>query len=222
MIRSIRLTLLATGALVIATAIGLTSRGVAQDGSVTGALRIAEAKKDYGPRSGGGSKTVAPRTGGPQTFTAPKTYVGPKGVGPKGVGPQNQFVTPKGVGPKPVVNPYVGPKGVGPRVVGPSGPGFRAIGTGGSGRVYVGGRNYTVWRGPHRVNYGGRWATLAAIGALGFIVYSGARYYPYAYLSAEGPYCEGLTPDGCVLQLQEVPTVEGFVVPQCVAYCPWQ
>lgn len=79
-----------------------------------------------------------------------------------------------------------------------------------------------MWRGAHRVRYGGRWVTLGAIAALGAIVYSGASYYPYAYISADGPYCEGLTEDGCVLQWQEVPTIDGGSVSQCVTYCPWQ
>ncbi len=86
----------------------------------------------------------------------------------------------------------------------------------------MGGRNYSVWRGAHRVRYDGRWATLAAIAALSIYFYDGANYYPYAYISATGPYCEGFTEDGCILRWQEVPTVEGPRVFQCVAYCPWQ
>jgi hypothetical protein len=35
-------------------------------------------------------------------------------------------------------------------------------------------------------------------------------------------YCQGLTEDGCELMWQDVETIEGDVVPQCVAYCPWQ
>ena len=48
------------------------------------------------------------------------------------------------------------------------------------------------------------------------------QYYPYAYISAPENYCEGLTEDGCELMWQDVETIEGDVVPQCVAYCPWQ
>ena len=48
------------------------------------------------------------------------------------------------------------------------------------------------------------------------------RYYPYAYISAPEPYCEGLTEDGCQLIWQDVQTIEGDVISQCVAYCPWQ
>ena len=49
-----------------------------------------------------------------------------------------------------------------------------------------------------------------------------SQYYPYAYVSAPEPYCEGLTEDGCELMWQEVETIEGDVINQCVAYCPWQ
>jgi len=33
---------------------------------------------------------------------------------------------------------------------------------------------------------------------------------------------DGLTEDGCQLVWQDVETVEGDIIPQCVAYCPWQ
>ena len=48
------------------------------------------------------------------------------------------------------------------------------------------------------------------------------RYYPYAYLSAPQDNCEGETEDGCELRWREVDTIEGDVIGQCVAYCPWQ
>ena len=48
------------------------------------------------------------------------------------------------------------------------------------------------------------------------------EYYPYAYISAPEQYCEGVTEDGCELRWQQVETVEGDVIDQCVAYCPWQ
>ena len=47
-------------------------------------------------------------------------------------------------------------------------------------------------------------------------------YYPYAYISAAQPYCDGLTEEGCHLMWQEVMTLEGDPEYQCVAYCPWQ
>lgn len=57
---------------------------------------------------------------------------------------------------------------------------------------------------------------------LGAIAIGSNEYYPYAYISAPEPYCEGLTEDGCELQWQEVQTIEGDVIDQCVAYCPWR
>jgi len=44
----------------------------------------------------------------------------------------------------------------------------------------------------------------------------------WSFKSAPEPYCEGLTEDGCELMWQPVETVEGDLVDQCVAYCPWQ
>jgi hypothetical protein len=48
------------------------------------------------------------------------------------------------------------------------------------------------------------------------------EFYPFAYTDAPEPYCDGLSEDGCQLAWQDVETEEGGVVPQCVAYCPWQ
>src|SRR5262245_20646201 len=84
MARRFGVALLATGALVIASAIGTTSHGVAQDRPGAGTFKLAEAaqterKKSAAPR------TVAPRTVAPKTVT-PKT-VTPKTVTPKTVAP---------------------------------------------------------------------------------------------------------------------------------------
>ena len=99
---------------------------------------------------------------------------------------------------------------------------MRAIGPRSTGKAFVHGQNYTVWRGSHRVRYGNRWQTFGALSALSVLVIGGATYYPYAYLSAPEPVCEGETEDGCTLQWQEVETLEGPREFQCVAYCPWQ
>jgi hypothetical protein len=255
MARRFGVALLATGALVIASAIGATSQGVAQDRSGAGTLRLAEAaqterKKSAAPR------TVAPRTVAPRTVTpktvAPKT-VAPKTATPKTVAPPRtttRTVTPKQLGtqktvaPKRTVTPKVVtpkattpkattpkvvtprtttlPKTAAPKTVGPTRLGLRTVGKSSTGKATIRGRNYTVWRGTHRVRHDGRWATLAAISTLSIFVLGGASYYPYAYVSATGPYCDGITEDGCVLEWQEIPTLEGPRVYQCVAYCPWQ
>ncbi|MGH7880649.1 MAG: hypothetical protein ACREQD_14290, partial [Candidatus Binataceae bacterium] len=92
----------------------------------------------------------------------------------------------------------------------------------GVGRTAIRGHNYSVWRHEHRFRYRGGWRTFVALGALGVIAIGAAEYYPYAYLDAPVDYCDGLTEDGCQLVWQDVETVEGDIVPQCVAYCPWQ
>ena len=112
----------------------------------------------------------------------------------------------------------------------PSGPHAHTVTAGrmrgmpshGAGRTYIRGHNYSVWRSGYRVRYGGGWRTFVAVSALTALAIGASSYYPYAYIEAPQPYCDGLTPDGCQLVWQDVPTVEGGVVSQCVAFCPWQ
>jgi hypothetical protein len=101
-------------------------------------------------------------------------------------------------------------------------PKFRGMPVHGVGHAFIGGRNYSVWRGSRRFRYHGGWRTFVALGALGALAIGAYEFYPYAYLDAPQPYCDGLTEDGCQLVWQDVETVEGDVIPQCVAYCPWQ
>jgi hypothetical protein len=89
-------------------------------------------------------------------------------------------------------------------------------------RASFGGRNFSVWRQNHRVRYGGGWRTFVALGILAPLLIGANEFYPYAYLEAPEDYCEGLTEDGCELVWDNVETIEGDVIPQCVAYCPWQ
>ena len=88
--------------------------------------------------------------------------------------------------------------------------------------VSVAGRNYSVWRGGHRVHRHGHWRTFVGLSALGAVAFGSAYYYPYAYIDAPAPYCDGLTEDGCQLQWEAVPTLEGPTEFVCVAYCPWR
>jgi hypothetical protein len=48
------------------------------------------------------------------------------------------------------------------------------------------------------------------------------EYYPYAYVEMPEPYCDGFSEDSCALVYDEVETLEGDLIPQCVAYCPRQ
>lgn len=172
------------------------------------------------PRGGGGH-AVAPG-GGARTVTPHATRtVTPRGV--RTVTPRGtRTVTPRGVR-------TVTPRGTrtvtrrGVRTVTPRGA--RVVTAGklrGAGGTVIHGHNYSVWRGRHRVHYHGHWRTLVALSTLGAIAIGASEYYPYAYISAPEPYCEGLTEDGCQLMWEQVETLEGDVIDQCVAYCPWQ
>jgi hypothetical protein len=117
---------------------------------------------------------------------------------------------------------------VAPRVVTPRGARtvtasrLRGVPARGAGRTVINGQNYSAWRSEYRVRHGSGWWTFVALSTLGAIAIGSNEYYPYAYISAPENYCEGLTEDGCELMWQEVQTIEGDVVNQCVAYCPWQ
>ncbi len=99
---------------------------------------------------------------------------------------------------------------------------LRGVPARGAGRTVIRGHNYSAWRSGYRVRHGGGWRTFVALSALSAILIGSNEYYPYAYISAPEPYCEGLTEDGCELMWQQVETIEGDVIDQCVAYCPWQ
>jgi len=93
----------------------------------------------------------------------------------------------------------------------------------GHGQTSVRGRNFSTWRGAHyRRRYHDRWVTFVPLTALAVIVIAGERFYPYAYIDAPEDYCGGYTEDGCELRWREVDTIDGDLVGQCVAYCPWQ
>lgn len=92
----------------------------------------------------------------------------------------------------------------------------------GISRMHAGGRNFSVWRGKHRVRHNNGWRTFVSVGALSSIMFGDNNYYPYAYISADEPYCSGLTDEGCQLHWREAETVEGEEIYQCVAYCPWR
>ena len=99
---------------------------------------------------------------------------------------------------------------------------IRGVPMRGAGRTSIAGRNYSVWRSGYRLRRGGSWHTFVALGTLGVLTIGNADYYPYAYIDAPADYCDGLTEDGCQLVYDEVETLEGDTVAQCVAYCPWQ
>ena len=132
------------------------------------------------------------------------------------------MVAPAATGRK-VVSPVTAP-----RVITPKGKRtvtasrLRGVLTQGVSSAVISGHNYSAWRSGHRVRHGRGWRTFVALSALGAIAIGSSEYYPYAYISAPENYCEGLTEDGCELMWQDVETIEGDIIPQCVAYCPWQ
>jgi len=108
------------------------------------------------------------------------------------------------------------------RIVGSPAGGRRGFVVRDASRATIAGRNFSVWHDSHRVRRGGHWRTLVALRTLAIITFGSAPYYPYAYIDAPAPYCQGVTEDGCRLQWEEVPTLEGPRVYECVAYCPRQ
>ena len=163
-------------------------------------------------------RVVTPRQTTPRMVTQPK-------VTPRVV--RQPRTTPRVVAPTTSGRKVVSPTAT-PRVVTPRGTRdvtasrLRGVPARGVRSTVIRGQNYSAWRGGHRVRHGSGWRTFVALSALGAIAIGSSQYYPYAYISAPEPYCEGLTEDGCELMWQEVQTIEGDVVNQCVAYCPWQ
>jgi hypothetical protein len=92
----------------------------------------------------------------------------------------------------------------------------------GVSRVSIGGQDYSIWRHSYRARYHDRLYTCVAPSALPAILIAANEFYPFAYIEAPESYCDGLSEDGCQLVWQDVETEEGGVIPQCVAYCPWQ
>lgn len=135
-----------------------------------------------------------------------------------------RIVAPRTV--SPTVTPNVAaPRGGAPRDTSTTGSAARAMSLPsirGASRATIAGRNFSVWRGSHRVNRDGRWRTFVGLGALSAIFVGSSYYYPYAYIDASSDYCQGWTEDGCELSWQPVPTIEGDTDYQCVAYCPWR
>jgi hypothetical protein len=132
---------------------------------------------------------------------------------------QPRVVTPK-TGQITTTRKVYTPKGTNAKVV--TAAKIRSAPARGAFRTTIRGRNYSIWRSGYRVRHGNRWRTFVAIGALSILAIGAYEYYPYAYIDAPADYCDGLTEDGCQMVYDEVQTVEGDVVPQCVAYCPRQ
>lgn len=238
--------LFAAGAVAVATVLAPGSQAWAQANAapVTKIILAQHEKKKEAPKRGGprheaprhvAPQHLAPRHVAPRTV-APKT-VAPKFGGPKVSGPKvggAKVGAPKLGGPKVggaarVAPKIAGPKGT-PRVFSRKGPEaskviggkLRGLPGRGTARAFIHGKNYSAWRSGHRVRYHGRWRTLAGLSTLAAILIGTNYFYPYAYIAAPEDYCVGLTEDGCQLVWEEVETIDGDLIDQCVAYCPWQ
>ncbi len=173
--------------------------------SHAGAARKSGGKKNFVIKKSGNKTIVIKKTGTPRVSHKNKT------------GNKNFGVIKK-----------TGPGGTKAVVVVPKGSGkvtakrMRGLSRG-KGQASVRGRNFSTWRGGrYRTRYHNRWVTFVPLAALTAILIGEDRYYPYAYISAPIDYCEGITEDGCDLRWREVETIEGDLIGQCVAYCPWQ
>jgi hypothetical protein len=90
----------------------------------------------------------------------------------------------------------------------------------GGNRIRLGGRDVVIVRGPHTVRWRGRRRALVPLAAIAALTIGGAAYAANAYVPVAQPVCSGYTGGGCFLHWAEVPTPEGDLIPQCVAYCP--
>ena len=168
-------------------------------------------------------RRVVPQGGGQRKIEVKKNIEIKKNIEvQKNINNQNKLAPSGGSGagtPKTAHRTFT-PRGANSRVV--SAARIRGVPARGVGRTAISGRNYSVWRSGYRVRRGGNWRTFVALSTLGALTIGAAEYYPYAYIEAPQDYCDGLTEDGCQLVFDEVETMEGDVVGQCVAYCPWR
>jgi hypothetical protein len=234
---------LAAGLFAAVVLVASPSPSFAQEGSVTSIEFSAQEKKEEEKKAAPAPRRAAPQRAAPHV-AAPRTPR-PRVAAPRRVAPQRtapRTVTRPRTAPRAVQKPKVTPKvaapasaspklaapAAAPRVVTPRGTRavtasrLRGAPASGAGSTAIRGQNYSVWRSGYRVRHGNGWRTFVALGTLGAIAIGSNEYYPYAYISAPESYCEGLTEDGCELNWQEVQTLEGDVIDQCVAYCPWQ
>jgi hypothetical protein len=121
-----------------------------------------------------------------------------------------------------IVAPRRGPVVVAPRRLGVVGPAVIGPRRYFARPLVLGGRPYAVVTGPRVVFWRGARRSLLPIAALSVITIGALSYRAYAYVPVAQPLCEGPTPEGCELRWTEVPTPEGDLIPQCVAYCPAQ
>lgn len=251
MTKKIALTFFTAGSLAAALLFAPSSPSVAQERSATStdlSAQQQQPQRKAAPARRAQPQRAAPQRAAPRTAAPRRTA--PRVAAPRQTAPR--VTTPRRTAPRTVTRPAATPRTVtrpratprvvtqprsaGPRVVAPgaaprvapsatrnvTAARLRGVPARGAGRAVVGGHRYSAWRSGYRVRHGSGWRTFVALGTLGAIAIGATQYYPYAYISAPQPYCEGFTEDGCELRWQDVETVEGDIVSQCVAYCPWR
>jgi len=77
-----------------------------------------------------------------------------------------------------------------------------------------------IWTAQRKIWWGGHWRVFVPFTAIGAVVVGSAYFWPDAYVGLAGPYCAGLTPDGCRLHWQMVNFEGGGSDWQCVQFCP--
>jgi len=136
------------GALAVASVVGFALPSLAQGSSPVGVIKLAEASQTEQKKRTVAPKQITPRQAAPRQ-AAPKRTVTPKleATPRRTVTPKLEATPRRTVTPKREVTPKVAsPKEGSPRI-GSGGPGLRAIGPRSTGKAFVHGQNYTVWRG---------------------------------------------------------------------------
>lgn len=144
--------------------------------------------------------------------------VGRTGLGRR-LGPVGPANLSRGVGPSNLTRavgraPLGGRANLG-RVAGARGP-MAGLGA----ATLINNRRVAIFRQPRSFWRGNTMIRLIAVGTLGAIVVGGLQYYPDGYVMMPRPACSGITPEGCSLRWQAVPTMEGGSEAQCVQFCP--
>jgi hypothetical protein len=210
-------------------ALGTAGMVRAQAQHVTGLVQLAQASNKNNQQKNRGQKTVT-KNPGTKKFVGQKTgtkkFTGTKTTVKKSTVPHHntqQFRVQHG---KKITTPNATVHAVHakrPHSKTVTAKHLRGLSANGVGHAYIRGHSYSTWRHErYRRRYHNAWVTFVPLSVLAAILIDDQRYYPYAYLDAPQDYCDGRTEDGCQLVWDEVETLEGDLVDQCVAYCPWQ
>src|SRR6185312_12338694 len=198
----ISLTLIATGLFAAAAIVGTCTAGAAQGVTATEFSAQQDKNKKSAPKAAPhraaphAAPHAAPR-GNTAHRTNQRTVNKPK---PKVVTPKTTTTKTTTTKSTTVVTTPKGGAGANAKVYTPSGPHAHTVTAGrmrgmpshGVGHTHIGGRNYSVWRSGYRVRYGGGWRTFVAVSAITALAIGASTYYPYAYIEAPQPVCDGL------------------------------